>query len=144
MPQKMNLRSRNRNRYRRNSRNRRISLRTILRPRLRPERLKRQQTLNRKGTFSRVMSPIFLKPTEYASNNGIRELHRPKVLLRKMSLILISSCLKNLTADSSIIGSSANTARAFTARGSGSRITSSPDTNPFSEAPNEKSLSPWG
>lgn len=68
----------------------------------------------------------------------------PEGALRKMSLILISSCLKNLTADSSIIGSSANTARAFTARGSGSRITSSPDTNPFSEAPNEKSLSPWG
>ena len=102
-----------------------------------------QQTINRKGTFSRVMSPIFLKPTEYASNNGIRELHRQRVLLRKMSLILISSCLKNLTADSSIIGSSANTAQAFTARGSGLRITSSQDTNLFSAAPNVRLLSLW-
>lgn len=96
-----------------------------------------------KETSSRVMSPIFLKPTEYASNNGIRELHRPRVLLRKMSLILISSCLKNLTADSSIFGSSANTAQAFTARGSGLRIASSQDTNLFSAAPNVRLLSLW-
>ena len=100
--------------------------------------------LNRKETSSRVMSPIFLKPTEYASNNGIRELHRPRVLLRKMRLNPDFFVSQNLTADSSIIGSSANTARAFTARGFRLKDYQLSDTNPFSEAQTKNHCRPGG
>ncbi len=71
------------------------------------------------------MSPIILKANGIRLKQWNQGTTSPEGAFAENELNPDFFVSQNLTADSSIIGSSANTARAFTARGSGSRITSS-------------------